>query len=384
MVSTLDSRDVVIDGVFERGAPRNFPEEMNMAQTIARVAVIGGAGYLGSTLCTHLLNLGYEVASIDTHWFGNDALTPLRGHPCFNSEQIDALHSDDVLPFLKGCQAVIWVAGLVGDPACDLDASFTYGCNYRSTLTMAGICKWLGIGRFIFASSCSVYGRSNDVMHLNEQSATNPLSFYAQDKLVCEKALRTMADDSFHPTILRLATLFGWSNRMRFDLVVNVLTARACKGETLEICGGGQRRPFLHVQDAARAFASVLSSDLSLVTNSTFNVGADMNNHRIIDIAEFVCTEIPSARVNFVPNTTDMRDYDVDFSKIAQTLGYKTEFSVPRGIAEIRERMSKANGINIADSLYINEKMTRQVIGKMWANGHRVQAPAPGLVGSAA
>lgn len=355
-----------------------------MTQTITRVAVIGGAGYLGSTLCAHLLELGYEVRSIDTHWFGSDALQNLHAHPGFSCEQIDALHSDEVLPLLKGCQAVIWVAGLVGDPACSLDAGLTYGCNYRSTLTIAGMCKWLGIKRFVFASSCSVYGRCEDLTHLTEESATNPLSFYAQDKLVCEKALRAMADDSFNPTILRLATLFGWSKRMRFDLVVNVLTARACKGETLEICGGGQRRPFLHVKDAARAFATVLQADLALVASNVFNVGADMNNHRIIDIAEFVCTEVPSARVNFVPNMTDMRDYDVDFSKIAQALNYTTEFSVPQGIAEIREKMSEANGINIADSLYVNEKMTRQLISKMGSNGHGVQAPLPGLVGSAA
>lgn len=355
-----------------------------MTHTITRVAVIGGAGYLGSTLCAHLLELGYEVTSIDTHWFGDAAVQKLHAHSGFSSAQMDALHSDEVLPMLKGCQAVIWVAGLVGDPACSLDAGLTYGCNYRSTLTVAGLCKWLGIGRFIFASSCSVYGRSDELTHLTEESATNPLSFYAQDKLVCEKALRSMADDSFHPTILRLATLFGWSNRMRFDLVVNVLTARACKGETLEICGGGQRRPFLHVKDAARAFARVLSADQPLVANQIFNVGADVNNHRIIDVAEFVCAEIPSARVNFVPNMTDMRDYDVDFSKISQALGFETEFSVPHGIAEIRERMSEANGINIADSLYVNEKMTRQLLNTIGSHGYGVPSPVPGLVGSAA
>lgn len=355
-----------------------------MTQTITRVAVIGGAGYLGSTLCAHLLKLGYEVGSIDTHWFGDDALQNLRCHPGFSSEKIDALHPDEVLPLLKGCQAVIWVAGLVGDPACSLDAGLTYGCNYRSTLTIAGICKWLGIRRFVFASSCSVYGRADDLSHLTEDSITNPLSFYAQDKLVCEKALRSMADDSFNPTILRLATLFGWSNRMRFDLVVNVLTARACRGEALEICGGGQRRPFLHVKDAANAFATVLSSDLSAVANKTFNVGADINNHRIIDIAGFVCAEIPSARVNLVPNMTDMRDYDVDFSRITQTLGFKTEFTVPQGIAEIRQKMADANAINIADSLYINEKMTRVLISRMANAGYRVPAQIPGLVGSAA
>jgi nucleoside-diphosphate-sugar epimerase len=355
-----------------------------MSNEIKRVAVVGGAGYLGSTLCFHLLQIGYEVISIDAHWFGDEALSSIRANPSFTSRQVDALHSDDVLPLLRGCNAVVWVAGLVGDPACDLDAGFTYGCNYRSALTLAEICKWLGIERFIFASSCSVYGQSNETAHLTEESPTNPLSFYARDKLVCERALRAMADETFRPTILRLSTLFGWSNRMRFDLVVNVLTARACKGEILEICGGSQRRPFLHVKDAARAFATVLSGDPGLVTNEIFNVGTDANNHRIIDIANFVCSEIPDTEVMFLATGVDRRDYDVDFSKITRSLSFKTEFSVPQGIAEIREKLSHANGINIADSLYINEKTTRRLISEIRLNGKRSGSLIPGLIGSAA
>ena len=359
-------------------------EELIMLHDIKRVAVVGGAGYLGSTLCLHLLDLGYEVASIDAHWFGDEALSSLRSHPSFTSQQIDALHADEVPPLLRGCQAVVWVAGLVGDPACDLDPGFTYGCNYRSALTLAEICKWLGIERFIFASSCSVYGQSNEVARLTEESLTNPLSFYARDKLVCEKALRAMSDGMFHPTILRLSTLFGWSDRMRFDLVVNVLTAKACKGETLEICGGGQRRPFLHVKDAARAFASVLSSDLALVSNEIFNVGGVENNHRILDIANFVCSEISDANVEYLSDVVDRRDYDVDFSKITDALSFKTAFSVPDGIAEIRGRMPQSNGINITDSVYINEKTTRRLISEIRRNGYHHAPMVPGLVGSAA
>jgi nucleoside-diphosphate-sugar epimerase len=355
-----------------------------MLNEIKRVAVVGGAGYLGSTLCFHLLHLGYEVISIDAHWFGDEALSSIRANPSFTSRQVDALHADNVLPLLRGCNAVVWVAGLVGDPACDLDAGFTYGCNYRSTLTLAEICKWLGIERFIFASSCSVYGQSSETMHLTEESPTNPLSFYARDKLVCEKALRAMSDETFRPTILRLSTLFGWSNRMRFDLVVNVLTARACKGQRLEICGGGQRRPFLHVKDAARAFATVLSSDLGLVTNEIFNVGTDANNHRIIDIANFVCSEVPDTEVTFLSDVVDRRDYDVDFSKITKSLSFKTEYSVPEGVAEIRAKLSQANGINIADSLYINEKTTRRLISEIRQNGKRSSSLISGLIGSAA
>jgi len=355
-----------------------------MLNKMKRVAVVGGAGYLGSTLCFHLLHLGYEVISIDAHWFGDEALDSIRGNPFFTSRQVNALHADDVLPLLGGCNAVVWVAGLVGDPACDLDAGFTYGCNYRSTLTLAEICKWLGIERFIFASSCSVYGQSNETMHLTEESPTNPLSFYARDKLMCERALRAMSDETFRPTILRLSTLFGWSNRMRFDLVVNVLTAKACKGETLEICGGGQRRPFLHVKDAARAFATVLSSDPGLVTKEIFNVGTNANNYRIIDIANFVCSEIPDTEVRFLRDTIDRRDYDVDFSKISESLSFKTEYSVPQGIAEIREKLSQANGINIADSLYINEKTTRRLISEIRQNGKLSGSVSSGLIGSAA
>lgn len=350
-----------------------------------RIAVVGGAGYLGSTLCAHLVNQGFQVTSIDAQWFGDDSIRPLRCHPGFSSKKVDVHLANETLPLLRGCDAVVWVAGLVGDPACDLDVEFTYSCNYHSALTLAHICKWLGIGRFVFASSCSVYGRSSaDVAHLTETSPTCPLSCYAQDKLASEKALRLMADDCFHPTILRLSTLFGWSNRMRFDLVVNVLTARGCKGETLEICGGGQRRPFLHVRDAAAAFATVVSSNLSLVSNAIFNVGADANNHRIIDIADLVCSALPSARLRFSSEVVDQRDYDVDFSKIAQLLGFKANFSVADGVTEMCHKMTEANGINIADALYSNEKRTRQLISETWKNGFRPQLTVAGAAGTAA
>jgi nucleoside-diphosphate-sugar epimerase len=356
-----------------------------MKGQVNRVVVVGGAGYLGSTLCTHLIGLGYEVISIDAHWFGDDALRPLHGHPGFSSQKVDVPHSDRVLPMLRGCEAVIWVAGLVGDPACALDVEFTYNCNYHSTLTLANICKQLGICRFVFASSCSVYGRSNsDVAKLNEVSPTCPLSYYAKDKLACEKALQAMADDSFHPTILRLATLFGWSNRMRFDLVANVLTAKACRGEILEIAGGGQRRPFLHVKDAAAAFASVLSSDLAIISNGVFNVGADSNNHRILDIADLILSAIPSARMKCFSEAVDLRDYHVDFSKLVGTVGFRPRFSVADGITEIKQKLSESNAINIAEPLYVNEKRTRQLITEAWRNSYRPPVPIAGSVSSAA
>jgi nucleoside-diphosphate-sugar epimerase len=193
-----------------------------------------------------------------------------------------------------------------------------------------------------------------------------------------------MADDSFHPTILRLATLFGWSNRMRFDLVVNVLTAKACRGETLEIAGGGQRRPFLHVKDAAAAFASVLYSDVAITSNGIFNVGADSNNHRILDIADLIFSAIPSARMKCSSEAVDLRDYHVDFSKIVRTVGFRPRFSVADGITEIQQKLSESNGINIADPLYVNEKRTRQLIAETWSHNYQPPLPVAEAVSSAA
>jgi nucleoside-diphosphate-sugar epimerase len=193
-----------------------------------------------------------------------------------------------------------------------------------------------------------------------------------------------MADDSFHPTILRLATLFGWSNRMRFDLVVNVLTAKACRGETLEIAGGGQRRPFLHVKDAAAAFARVLHSDVAITSNGIFNVGADSNNHRILDIADLIFSAIPSARMKCSSEAVDLRDYHVDFSKIVRTVGFRPRFSVADGITEIQQKLSESNGINIADPLYVNEKRTRQLIAETWSHNYQPPLPVAEAVSSAA
>jgi len=171
---------------------------------------------------------------------------------------------------------------------------------------------------------------------------------------------------------------------MRFDLVVNLLTARACKGETLEICGGGQRRPFLHVKDAARAFTAALTSDVSLVSNELFNVGADANNHKIGDIADLVYSSMPGVRVKYMSEAVDLRDYDVDFSKIAKTLSFNTEYTVAHGIEEIQQKMSEANGINIGDPHFVNVNRTQQLIRELGKNGRQVDASPTELVESAA
>ena len=339
-----------------------------MRKHTRRVAVVGGAGYLGSILCEHLIMQGLDVCSFDAHWFGENSLRPLRGHPRFKAWTIDARNTDEMEPLLRGCDAVVALGGIVGDGACHFDIAFTRSCNYRATVDLARLCRRIAIPRFVFASSCSVYGRSGSAAgRLTEQSATHPVSYYAQDKLECEVALRGMAGAKFHPTILRFATLFGWSRRMRFDLVVNLLTAKACGGQLLQIYGGRQRRPFLHVRDCAAAIMDVLNVDLRLVSNAVFNVGSNDNNHEIIDIAAFVRRTVPSASVDIIDGVIDQRDYDVDFTKFAVTIGFRKMRSVLDGIEEIRHALGSGKIHQIDDPIYVNEKRVRQLVCELQA-----------------
>ncbi|MEM7151409.1 MAG: SDR family oxidoreductase [Myxococcota bacterium] len=330
---------------------------------MTKVTVVGGAGYLGSSLCTHLLEMGHEVTAIDAQWFGEQSLEHLRQSPRFHSHCVDVRRIDEVMPLLHGQDAIICISGLVGDPACKIDTAFTYSCNYLASVTLAMMAKRLGIGRFIFASSCSVYGRSAlgpDL--LSETSATNPLSYYAQDKLDTEHALYELADESFHPTILRLPTLFGWSYRMRFDLVVNLFAAQACRGNKIQVIGGTQRRPFLHVRDAAAAFAQVLETDVDLVSGEVFNVGDEQHNLRIVDLVDVIREVIPEVRAEVVTSAVDPRDYQVDFQKIKSAMGYTCSVSMTDGIAEITKMLRNSAIADIKSPSFVNEARTRELI----------------------
>ncbi|WP_010598215.1 SDR family oxidoreductase [Rickettsiella massiliensis] len=227
--------------------------------------------------------------------------------------------------YLHGADAVINLGGIVGDPACNLDLEFTSHCNYKSTVASAKICKELRISRYIFASSCSVYGKT-EVAKASEEALAFPLSYYAKDKLECEQSIQLLAGENFYPTILRLGTLFGWSYRMRFDLVLNLLVAHAYLNGTIDVYGGSQWRPFLHVMDAAHAFILVLKASPSIVSNQIFNVGSNSNNYQITNIATFISQSIPT-KINLMDDKdkSDNRDYQVDFSKIKNSLDLSLE-----------------------------------------------------------
>ncbi|AVR98922.1 NAD-dependent epimerase/dehydratase family protein [Pseudoduganella armeniaca] len=325
-----------------------------------KILVIGGAGYLGAQLCQQLLDAGYAVKSVDAEWFGEMGPNRLREYPAYERVKLDIRQIATLPHIVRGCDAVIHLAGIVGDPACAIDEDFTYSCNFLSTVTLANVCKRAGIRRFLFASSCSVYGKTEEPM-VHERSGTNPLSLYARDKLMCEAALMAMHDDTFSPTMLRLSTLFGWSPRMRFDLVVNLLTARAAHGATLEIHGGSQWRPFVHVNDAAAAFVAALTAPLADVSGQIFNVGAASNNHRIIDVARAIHDSHPGTEITIIPQMIDERDYSVSFDKIETTLGYRARVDLRQGIGEMLAQLAAHGPMNLLQPCFSNVKRTQEV-----------------------
>ncbi len=222
------------------------------------VLVIGGGGYIGSALLPKLLDSGYHVRLLDLLLFGTEPIADVLDHPNLEIVQADFRQVDEVVAAVRGMDTLIHLGAIVGDPACALDEELTIEVNLMATRMIAEVAKGSGVKRFIFASTCSVYGASDEI--LDERSALNPVSLYARSKIASEKVLRKMADDRFAPVILRFGTIYGLSGRTRFDLVVNLLAAKALIDKQITVFDGDQWRPFVHVDDAAQAVFKVLEA----------------------------------------------------------------------------------------------------------------------------
>jgi nucleoside-diphosphate-sugar epimerase len=219
---------------------------------------------------------------------------------------------------------------------------------------IAEVAKGSGVSRFVFASTCSVYG-ANDAM-LDEHSALNPVSIYARSKIASEKVLISMASSDFGPTLLRFGTIYGLSGRTRFDLVINLLTAKALVEGQITVFGGDQWRPFVHVDDAAYAVMSALEAPLSLVRNEVFNVGCDEQNYTIQHVGETIQRLVPASALTSMGSDTDLRNYKVSFSKIHKTLGFKPRWTVEQGISQVIEAVQSGKVKNYHDAKYSNVK----------------------------
>ncbi len=325
-----------------------------------RVLVMGGAGYIGSILIRQLLDQGYIVKVLDKLIFGKAAVDGLQNNPQFTLIEGDTGHLETVITVVKDVDAVVHLAEIVGDPACALDPIKTQQINYLSATSTANICKHFQVNRFIYASSCSVYGAGDDASLLTEKSPLSPVSLYARMKTESERALLNLADGFFSPTILRLATVFGISPRMRFDLVVNTLTMKAVQENKITLFGGDQWRPNVHVSDVARAIISVLEAPLTQISGEIFNVGSNENNFTVSQLGEFVKLAVPAAKLILEEKKGDTRNYRVDFSKIQHALGFKALVGVQQGIQETAQALLEGKYHDPTYSIYYNDKWYSQ------------------------
>jgi nucleoside-diphosphate-sugar epimerase len=320
------------------------------------ILVVGGAGYLGSLLVPMLLERGYRVRVFDSLLFGKESLRAIQGDPRCEVLCGDVRDIHAVVQAVRHCDAVVDLAAIVGDPACEENRQLAVEVNRAATRMLIDVCRGYGIQRFLFASTCSVYGASDFLM--DEHSEVAPLSLYAQTKVDSENLLLEAKSRSFHPTILRLATLFGASPRPRFDLVVNLLTARAVRFKKIVIYNGTQWRPFMHVHDAARAFLTSLAANLEVVSGEIFNAGSYELNHQLSELSEMIVRILPDVAVERVENK-DRRNYRVSFDKIHTRLGFTCQRALEDGIVEMANMLRTPTIDNFASEIYDNRAMVK-------------------------
>ena len=302
-----------------------------------KVLVTGGAGYIGSVLVRQLLNKGYSVRAFDSLKFGGDALIDVMLNPDFEFMLGDVRNADDVKKALEGIDGIAHLAAIVGDPACKKYSDEANETNWAASVALFEAAEKAGVKRFVFASTCSNYGKMSDPdSFVTETSELNPVSLYAELKVKFEKYLLEQKKDSkICSTALRFSTVYGFSPRIRFDLTVNEFTRNATIYGEQEIWGAQFWRPYCHVDDLARAVVLVLESPEEKVRANVFNVGTTEENYNKGMIIEEVCKVVPNVKVNYVDMNEDPRDYRVNFDKIKNELGYIITKKVPEGVKEI-------------------------------------------------
>ena len=322
------------------------------------IVVTGGAGFVGSHLTRKLLDRGYRVRVLDSFIYGDWGLNELSGHPNLELFDGDICDAADLSRAVKGARGVVALAALVGDAACDLRPQRTMAINYESTRHTMAACREAAVQRLVFASSCSVYG-ANGSEFLHEESHMNPVSLYARTRVMSEELLLRDRGD-LDVLILRLATVCGVSPRMRFDLMVNTMTACAMVRGKVCVTGAEQWRPHLHVQDAAEAFALAVEAPAETARqDAVFNVGSQDQNFTIGEVAEKVVARIPGATVEYAKNGGDSRSYRVSFDRIGSLLGFRGQRTVDDAIEEVGSLLASGEIADFTSDQFHNAKWLR-------------------------
>ena len=311
-----------------------------------KVLVTGHRGYIGSVLIPLLLEHDHEVTGLDSDLF---RACTFEGELATIPEMIGDVR-DVEAENVKGFDAIIHLAGLSNDPLGDYNPGLTEDINHLASARLARLAKEAGVSRFLFASSCSNYGGGGQDF-LDENARFNPVTPYGVSKVEVERDVGSMADDNFSPTFLRASTAYGMSPRIRFDLVVNNLTAWAfTTGEVYLKSDGSPWRPLVHVEDICRAYISILEADRSLVHDQAFNIGTTSENYQIREVAEIVHDVVPNCKIGFAEGAEpDLRCYRVDCNLLSRTIhGFKPQWTVRRGVEQLLEAYQRI-GLTLDD-----------------------------------
>lgn len=307
-----------------------------------RILLTGHKGYIGSVMAPMLLEAGHDVVGLDSDIFAGCAFDE-------NITSIPEMRQDirDIQPAqLQGFDAVIHLAAISNDPIGNLNPELTYEINHQGTVQLARMAKAAGCRRFLFSSSCSIYGAASGDAFLTEEATFNPVTPYGHSKELAERDLAQLADSNFSPTYLRNATAYGVSPRLRFDIVLNNLVAYAYTSGLVYLKSDGSPwRPIIHIEDITRAFLAVLDAPYEVIHNQAFNVGANDENYRIRELAEIVHSEVPNCRVEYAADAgPDKRTYRVDFTKIHRVLpAFKPVWNARLGARQLYEAYRQAD-----------------------------------------
>ena len=321
-----------------------------------RILLTGCSGYVGSVARGVLQAAGHDVVGLDTCLYEGCDLPPLPAPPPPEVRR----DIRDVTPAdLEGIDAVVHLAALSNDPLGELDGSLTYAINHEATVRLAKLARAAGAERFVFASSCSMYGASGTAGRVDETASLAPLTAYASSKVRSEHSLSLLASDDFSPTFLRFATAYGVSPRLRLDIVLNNLVGSAVATGAVHLQSDGKAwRPLIHVEDMARACLAVLEAPREAIHGEAFNTGAPEANYLVRDLASIVAEVIPGSEVTFARGAgTDPRSYRVDFSKIASVLrSFRCSWDPPKGAASLADAYLKAD---MDGALFASDRFTR-------------------------